>query len=96
VNGHETIQNSTRRQRAHTGVHLNRRLPPKADYTNCALYQASQKAYEATFLHIFVAHALHSDRIAQCSEEATSGRQSIVEYTKSVSHEVNSVTRKMI
>ncbi|KAH6872139.1 hypothetical protein BKA58DRAFT_381416 [Alternaria rosae] len=95
-NGNDTLQNPTRVQRARAGVHLNRRIPSKADYVNYVLYQASQKAYEATFLNRFVAHALHPDRLAQCSEDETSGRQSIAEYMKSVSHEVNSITKKMI
>ncbi|KAI4643865.1 hypothetical protein J4E93_006878 [Alternaria ventricosa] len=96
VNNNDTFQNPTRVQRARAGVHLNRRIPSKADYVNYVLYQASQKAYEATFLNNFVAHALHPDRLAQCSEDATSGRQSIAEYLKSVSHEVNGITKKMI
>ncbi|KAI4707274.1 hypothetical protein J4E89_008214 [Alternaria sp. Ai002NY15] len=95
-NSHDNLQNPTRVQRARAGVHLNRRIPSKADYVNYVLYQASQKAYEATFMNNFVAHALHPDRLAQCSEDATSDRQSIAEYMKSVSHEVNSITKKMI
>ncbi|KAI4923306.1 hypothetical protein J4E85_008343 [Alternaria conjuncta] len=96
VNSNDTFQNPSRVQRARAGVHLNRRIPSKADYVNYVLYQASQKAYEATFLNNFVAHALHPDRLAQCSEDANSGRQSIAEYMKSVSHEVNGITKKMI
>jgi hypothetical protein len=96
VNSNHAFQNPTRAQRARAGVHLNRRLPSKADYVNYVLYQASQKAYEATFLNSFVAHALHPDRIAQCSDDASSGRQNIAEYMKSISHEVNGITKKMI
>ncbi|KAI4662609.1 uncharacterized protein J4E88_010878 [Alternaria novae-zelandiae] len=95
-NSNDNLQNPTRVQRARAGVHLNRRIPSKADYINYVLYQASQKTYEATFLNNFIAHALHPDRLAQCSEDANSGRQSIAEYMKSVSHEVNSITKKMI
>ncbi|KAI4908618.1 uncharacterized protein J4E92_010811 [Alternaria infectoria] len=96
VNSNDTFQNPTRVQRARAGVHLNRRIPSKVDYVNYVLYQASQKAYEATFLNNFIAHALHPDRLAQCSEDTNSGRQSIAEYMKSVSHEVNGITKKMI
>ncbi|KAG9191730.1 hypothetical protein G6011_10464 [Alternaria panax] len=76
--------------------HLNRRLPSKEDYKNYTLYQASQKAYEATFLNTFIAHALHPDRIAQCTENPASHLPTVVEYMQSVSHEVNGITRKMI
>ncbi|KAI4696887.1 uncharacterized protein J4E84_000010 [Alternaria hordeiaustralica] len=95
-NSNDNLQNPTRVQRARAGVHLNRRIPSKADYINYVLYQASQKTYEATFLNNFIAHALHPDRLAQCSEDANSSRQSIADYMKSVSHEVNSITKKMI
>jgi hypothetical protein len=63
---------------------------------NHVLYQANQKAYEAIFLNTFITHALHPDRIAQCAEDSTSGRPTVVEYMKSVSHEINGITRKMI
>ncbi|RAR05087.1 hypothetical protein DDE82_004105 [Stemphylium lycopersici] len=51
----------TQLQRARTGVRLKRRAPSKEDYSNFVLYQASQKAYETTFLRNCVAHALHQD-----------------------------------
>ncbi|KAF1948002.1 hypothetical protein EJ02DRAFT_391519 [Clathrospora elynae] len=86
----------TRLQRARTGVRLNRRMPSKEDYSNFALYQANQKAYEATFLKTFVAHALHPDQIAQCSEDMTDEQPTVEHYLKSVSREVNRIANKMV
>ena len=91
-----TPQNSSRVQRARIGVHNNRISPSKEDYSNFVLYQASQKAYEATFLNNFVAHALHSDQIAQCSEEETDARPSVQEYLRTVSRDINHITNKII
>ncbi|RYN33645.1 hypothetical protein AA0114_g11963 [Alternaria tenuissima] len=96
ANGNNTAQDPSRAQRAGIGVHLNQRLPSKEDYVNYVLYQANQKAYEATFLNTFIAHALHPDRIAQCSEDPTGSIPTVVKYMESVIHEVDSITRRMI
>ncbi|KAF7682265.1 hypothetical protein GT037_001241 [Alternaria burnsii] len=96
ANGSSTAQDPSRVQRAGIGVHLNQRLPSKEDYVNYVLYQANQKAYEATFLNTFVAHALHPNRIAQCSEDPTGSIPTVVEYMESVIREVDSITRRMI
>jgi hypothetical protein len=71
-------------------------LPSKEDYSNFALYQASQKAYEATFLKNFVAHALHPNQIAECSEKRTDSHPTLHQYLDSVSGQVNKITDKMI
>jgi hypothetical protein len=96
ADGNSTAQDPSRVQRAGISVHLNQRLPSKEDYVNYVLYQANQKAYEATFLNTFIAHALHPDRIAQCSEDPTGSIPTVVEYMESVIHEVDSITRRMI
>jgi hypothetical protein len=96
ADGNSTAQDPSRVQRAGISVHLNQRLPSKEDYVKYALYQASQKAYEATFLNTFISHALHHDRIAQCSEDPTGSSPTVVGYMESVIHEVDSITRRMI
>jgi hypothetical protein len=55
----------SRSQRARIGVHSNRRQPTKEDYTDYVLHQANQKVYEASFLKLFVNHALHPDQIGE-------------------------------
>ncbi|KAH7070176.1 hypothetical protein FB567DRAFT_455901 [Paraphoma chrysanthemicola] len=83
-------------QRAQRGIHLTRRQPSKEDYTNFALYQTNQKAYEAAFLKNFVAHALQPDRVAECFANSAQTCTSFVAYLKSVVHNVNGITDKII
>jgi hypothetical protein len=59
------------------------------------LYQANQKAYEATLLKKFVAHALHPDRVAKCFEDSE-GRLVVVPYLQSVVQNVKGMADKMI
>lgn len=86
----------SRAQRAQLGIHLNRRQPSKEDYTNFALYQANQKAYEAAFLKNFVAHALHPDRVAECFSDSPENFTNVASYLKSVLQNVSSITDKML
>ncbi|KAH7078053.1 hypothetical protein BKA63DRAFT_509658 [Paraphoma chrysanthemicola] len=78
------------------GLHLNRRQPSKEDYTNFALYQTNQKAYEAAFLKNFVAHALQPDMVAECFANSAPTCTSIVAYLKSVVQNVNGITDKIV
>lgn len=86
----------TRAQRARIGVHLNRRQPSEQDYAHFALYQANQKAYEATFLKHFVNHALHPSQIEQCLQDSIDVRESLQKYIASVSANIKAITNKMI
>ncbi|KAF1837089.1 hypothetical protein BDW02DRAFT_190637 [Decorospora gaudefroyi] len=86
----------TRAQRARRGIRPNRRLPSKEDYSNFALYQANQKAYEATFTKNFVAHALHPDQLDACFQDSNDARAKLQKYLTHVSNQVNSLARKMI
>ncbi|KAJ4993109.1 hypothetical protein SVAN01_01461 [Stagonosporopsis vannaccii] len=81
----------TRVQRAHIGVHLNRRQPLEQDYAHFALYQASQKAYEATFLKHFASHALHPSQFEKCLQDG-----GIAQYVASVSANINAIANKII
>jgi hypothetical protein len=84
-----------RLQRARTGVQINRRVPSKVDYVNFALYQANQKAYEATFIKNFVAHALHPDQTNACFQVGLEARASLEKYMRQVSGQVSVIARKM-
>ncbi|KAF2828790.1 hypothetical protein CC86DRAFT_319856 [Ophiobolus disseminans] len=86
----------SRAQRAQLGIHLNRRQPSKADYTNFALYQANQKVYEATFFKSFLAHALHPERLADSLAHDMDGDASLTSYLKSVLRNANGIADKMI
>lgn len=86
----------TRAQRARIGVRLNRRQPSEQDLVHAALYQANQKAYEATFLKHFVNHALHASQIEQCFQDGTDVRSNVQKYITSVSANVNGITNKII
>ncbi|KAJ4310412.1 hypothetical protein N0V94_008469, partial [Neodidymelliopsis sp. IMI 364377] len=85
----------TRAQRARIGVHLNHRGPSEQDYAHFSLYQANQKAYEATFLKNFVNHALHSTQIDKCYAGADA-RANIDTYLASVSSNIKWIANKMI
>jgi hypothetical protein len=95
LNGNGAHQSPSRLQRARLGVHLNRRVPSKDDYLNFALYQANQKAYEATFVKNFVAHALHPDQINACFLDDVDARASLEKYLKRFSHQVSIIPKKM-
>jgi hypothetical protein len=85
----------SRAQRARAGIHLNRRQPTKDDYMKSVLYQANQKAYEATLLKKFVAHALHPDRVAECFDDVEN-RAAVGPYLQSVIQNVKGMADKMI
>jgi hypothetical protein len=70
-------------------------VPSKEDYSNFALYQANQKAYESTFLKNFVAHALHPDQIDACFQDGVDTRANLHRYMREVSSQVSSIARKM-
>jgi hypothetical protein len=95
LNGNGAQQGPSRLQRARAGIRVNRRMPSKEDYSNFALYQANQKAYEATFLKNFVAHALHPDQIRACFEDSVAIHTKLHNYMKAVSAQVNRIARKM-
>jgi hypothetical protein len=86
----------TQAQRARIGVHLNRRQPSEQDYAHFALYQANQRAYEATFLKHFVNHALHPSQIEQCLQDGIDLHANVQKYIAAVSANVNSIANKMI
>lgn len=86
----------TRVERARIGVRLHRRIPSKDDYALFVLYQANQKAYEATFLKKFIAHALHPDQIKECLPEHPDVETRIEKYLASVSANVNWIANKMV
>lgn len=81
---------------AETSVRDHYRVPSRDDYMDFVLYQANQKAYEATILKQFVAHALHPDQVGKCfgSEEAT--RIDITRYMASISKNVDKLANKMV
>lgn len=78
------------------GVHLNRREPTKADYSNFALYQANQKTYEAVFLKTFITHALHPNTLRWLLDTDLANGQHIEWYLQYVSSNVNQIVNKMI
>ncbi|KAH3954125.1 hypothetical protein HBH98_071750 [Parastagonospora nodorum] len=86
----------SRAQRARIGIHLNRRQPSKDDYINFALYQANQKAYEATLFKNFVAHALHPDRFSEMSMSQPETCADVVPYLQSVVRNVKGIADKMV
>ena len=85
----------SRAQRARIGVHLNRREPTKNDYSNFALYQANQKAYEATFMKHFVAHALQPDHIRQCLEDYDGSHTKLETYITTVIANISHIANKL-
>jgi hypothetical protein len=95
LNGNGTYQGPSRLQRARPGVHLIRRMPSKDAYLNFALYQANQKAYEATFMKNFVSHALHPDQINARFLDDVDARASLGKYFRRVSHQVSIIAKKM-
>jgi hypothetical protein len=62
---------------------------------NSVLYQANQKAYEATLLKKFVAHALYPDRVAECFEDVETCA-AVGPYLQSVIQNVKGMADKMI
>ncbi|KAF2633572.1 hypothetical protein BU25DRAFT_453319 [Macroventuria anomochaeta] len=90
--GHPTL---TRAQRAHIGVRLNRHQPSEQGYAHFDLYQANQKAYEATFLKQFVNHALHPSQIERCFQDGANAYSNMQKYIASVSANINGVMNKM-
>lgn len=97
LNGNTQLKPTISRvQRASLGLHLNRRKPSRADYSNFVLYQASQRVYEATFLKNFVAHALHPSQVDGCFSNVHDSHESIRQYLRSVSENVNKLATKMI
>ncbi|KAJ8106524.1 hypothetical protein OPT61_g9477 [Boeremia exigua] len=86
----------TRAQRARIGVHLNRRQPCEQDFAHFALYQANQKAYEATFLKHFANHVLHPSQIDRCFLEGNDAYSSIQKYAACLSTNINAITNKMV
>ena len=60
------------------------------------MYQANQKAYEATFLKHFISHALHSAQIDDCFQEGDDSRSSVQRYLAAVSANINGITNKII
>ncbi|KAF9697088.1 hypothetical protein EKO04_004966 [Ascochyta lentis] len=85
---------STRAQRARLGAHLNRK-PSEQDYLHFALYQANQKAYEATFLKHFVYHALHPAQIEECFRNSADACSNVQKYITAVSANISDITKKM-
>jgi hypothetical protein len=85
----------SRAQRARIGVHLNRREPTREDYSNFALYQANQKAYEAAFLKHFVAHALQPDHIRKCLEDDDGSHEKLETYISAVTANVSHIANKL-
>ncbi|KAI8936760.1 hypothetical protein NX059_006007 [Plenodomus lindquistii] len=78
------------------GSHDHRRVPSKEDYVNFALYQADQKAYEATLFKQFVAHALHPDQIKQCFTGNGSSHVKLQQYLNLINANVDKMAEKMI
>jgi hypothetical protein len=75
---------------------LNRRQPTKDDYMNFVLYQANQKAYEATLLKNFFVHALHPERIAECFDIESRSSEEAAAYFQSVLRNAKGMADKMI
>ncbi|OSS54346.1 hypothetical protein B5807_00560 [Epicoccum nigrum] len=90
-----SIPSTTRVQRARIGVHLNRRRPSTQDYRHFALYQANQKAYEATFLKEFVKHAFAPSQLKKCVEYGAAVHPNVLKYISSVSTAIGAITNKM-
>lgn len=63
---------------------------------NFALYQANQKAYEATFFKNFVAHALHPDRFSEMSMSQPETCADFVPYLQSVVRNARDIADKMV
>jgi hypothetical protein len=63
---------------------------------NFALYQANQKAYEATLLKNFLVHALHPERVAECFTAESEHYEDVAPYLRSVLQNVKSMADKMI
>jgi hypothetical protein len=63
---------------------------------NFALYQANQKAYEATLLKNFFAHALHPGRIAECFDTHSRSSEEAAAYFQSVLQNAKGMADKMI
>jgi hypothetical protein len=63
---------------------------------NFALYQANQKAYEATLLKNFLAHALHPERVAECFPTSSRKCGDLAPYLQSVLQNAKSMTDKMV
>jgi hypothetical protein len=63
---------------------------------NFALYQANQKAYEATLLKNFFAHALHPGRIAECFDTHLRSSEEAAAYFQSVLQNAKGMADKMI
>jgi hypothetical protein len=63
---------------------------------NFALYQANQKAYEATLLKNFLAHALHPERIAELFNTDSTSSEEAAAYLRAVLQNVKGMADKMI
>jgi hypothetical protein len=59
------------------------------------LYQANQKAYEATFLQNFAKHALHPSQLEQCVGDGASIDPNVLKYISSVFTAISAATNKM-
>jgi hypothetical protein len=86
----------SRAQRVKIGVQFNRREPTKEDYSHFALYQASQKTYEAVFLKDFLSHALHPRQLEACFGGDHHDQEHVEQYLRSVMTNVNQIVTKMI
>ncbi|KAF2852753.1 hypothetical protein T440DRAFT_497285 [Plenodomus tracheiphilus IPT5] len=73
-----------------------RRIPSKRDYMEFALYQGNQKAYEATLLKQFIAHALHPDQINKCFDGKGDPRGKVDRYMALISRNVDKIANKMV
>jgi hypothetical protein len=63
---------------------------------NFALYQANQKAYEATLLKKFLVHALHPERVAECFPTGSRGGEGVAPYLQSVLQNAKGMADKMV
>ena len=59
------------------------------------MYQANQKAYEATFLQNFAKHALQPSQLEQCVGDGASIDPNVLKYISSVTTAISAVTNKM-
>jgi hypothetical protein len=65
------------------------------DWRHFALYEANQKAYEATFLKEFVKHALQPSQLEQCVEDSATIHPNVLKYISSISTSISTLTSKM-
>jgi len=77
-------------------VDLSRGILSKEDYANFTLYQANQKAYEATRLKQFVEHALHTDQINRCFDGEGNFRSNLDSYMALVTSNVSQIANEIV